>query len=817
MASTEISGFYAASETVPNVVTFYVQTPMPDGIQPGWVLTGISGIQGQTKIVAKTLRQGIYPKNGSYNGTIDFQVNVAQTIQGVQQAKAVTVAPAQVIAPPPPPALSGVYLTQMGLVIFYSAIPIPTAVKPGWTLTGLPGLPFDLTIASVTFQSGNIGKIGYMGIITATPIPPQPLSLPPPPSTISKLISVLRQTGTFGAVLAGKLIGLNTFVFADTFKLSDYLSKQNNLLNFFVSKTGLQPDSILADPTQIKGVLSGLPELSNALGFRMKTGANKMIDGFLNDEMMLGAIGQGPILAPVLPSTDAYQPYGVPVNNQGGIFDPTISTAFVSARVSTIQPLVRAPIEDSNFKRDPHDLRELDENVPVPPQGQEPLTEKRNLGFNAGGVLSLDAIGPQEEYISNVYNFKESQWYPGYDQYTNSVLYQDYMKMSPISSNNFIQPTSSGSCIVQIQPKSQGDLLANMFLMCTLPALPASNNYTNQIGRAIIQQVDFMIDDLIVETIYDDWLFIKDQMFLDYDEQIGMFNQVNGGQSNQNLSPGAPVPLVIPLEFFFCRRHSGGNKGRERIRRPFFPLCSLWGGQKIYIKFTFRPQYWFTNALPGTVDIINPILLVEYVKVTDSERTYYRNEPLRYIVPVVKRDGTAPYAGTVTTNISANFPVQLIAWFIRNQAYESSSSSYYGVRYLYGYATQYQSAATPLTFASGPVQYIDVIQKVKITINNQDILDTFANGPYTSFLQPMQHGLSVPQKNIYMYSFGLNITEYNSGGYLNFSKINSQTSNLIINFLPQYASALSSYNLNLFYYGFSILEFKNGFAGVSYL
>ena len=140
---------------------------------------------------------------------------------------------------------------------------------------------------------------------------------------------------------------------------------------------------------------------------------------------------------------------------------------------------------------------------------------------------------------------------------------------------------------------------------------------------------------------------------------------------------------------------------------------------------------------------------------------------------------------------------------------------------MYGYATQYQTAAIPLNFGAASqttsVNYTDVIQTVKITINNQDILDTFANGPYTSFLQPMQHGLSVPQKNIYMYSFGLNITEYNSGGYLNFSKINSQTSNLTITFLPQYATALQSYNLYLFYYGFSVLQFKNGFAGVSYL
>jgi len=667
-----------------------------------------------------------------------------------------------------------------------------------------------------------MGRVNYLGILTAAPIPPPPLSTPPDPSDLQKLLSVLRQVGTFSEVLGGKIIGLNTYVFRDPAKLSDYLAKTKNLLNFFVSKTGLQPQSILADPMQLKDVLSNLPELTNALGFRMKTGRNKMVDGFLNDEIILRSLGQGRILMPVLPSTDAY-PNGVPVNAQGQIFDPNVSTAFVPAQVATVQPLVRAPIEDSNFKTIPNILRDLDENVPVPPSAPDPLTEKRNLGFNSGGVLSLEAFGPQEEYISNVSDFSESQWTPRYEQYTNSVLYQDYIKMTSVASSTFIQPDKTGTCIVELRPKNQGDLLANMFLQCTLPALPAGTSYTNQIGRAIIQQVDFMVDDLIIESIYDDWLFIKDQTFLDYDEQIGMFNQVNGGQATglTGLSPSTPVPLVIPLEFFFCRRHSGSNKGRERLRKPFFPLCALWGGQRVYIKFTFRPQYWFTNAPSGTIDIQNPVLLIEYVKITDSERMYYKNTPLRYIVPVVKKDGTSPYAGSVTQNISANFPVQLISWFIRNQAYESTSSAYYNVRYLYGYATQYQTAATPLNFGltsqTTTVNYTDVIKSVRITVNNQDILDTFADGPYTSFLQPIQHGLSVPQKNIYMYSFGLNITEYNSGGYLNFSKINSQTSNLIITFLPQYASALSTYNMYLFYYGFSILEFRNGFAGVSYL
>jgi hypothetical protein len=356
-----------------------------------------------------------------------------------------------------------------------------------------------------------------------------------------------------------------------------------------------------------------------------------------------------------------------------------------------------------------------------------------------------------------------------------------------------------------------------MHLQVTLPALAPGYSYTNQIGRALIEKIEFIVNDTVVETIYDDWLVIRDQTFLDYDEQVGMFNLVNGGQANQNLSPTAPLNLLIPLEFFFCRRHSHENKNRERLRRPYFPVCAIWA-QKIYIRFTFRPQTWFTNS-PTPVDLIKPFIILESVRLTDAERLYYRNQPLRYIIPTIKRESTAEYnQGAVTAALTANFPVQLLAWFIRNKNYEGiQNSNFFDVRYLYGYASQYITAAVPLSFPTGSSQYIDSIETVKITMNNVDILDTFANGTYCSFKQPMEHGLSVPQKNIYLYSFGLNVTEYNQGGYIDFSKLNSHTSNITLKFLPELAATITQYSLYLFYYGYSILEFRGGFARMSYL
>jgi|688.fasta_scaffold12408_12 hypothetical protein len=530
----------------------------------------------------------------------------------------------------------------------------------------------------------------------------------------------------------------------------------------------------------------------------------------------MGTIITSPV-PPLAPLPTNSPPGGTRVQNQAILAAPVTTVGFIPQPLNLAPPqiLTLPPLDDDNFPRFPVDLRDLDAEPPGHVMlNDNNLTEKSRLGFSAGGVLALDAIGPQEKLIADTTDFTQGAWTPSYKQYSLSVVYQQRV---PVPGTTFIRRTEPGVAVVELRPTELGDLFSNMHLQVTLPALSAGSAYTNQIGRALIEKVEFIVNETVIETIYDDWLVIRDQTFLDYDEQVGMLNLVNGGQANQNLTPSTPLNLLIPLEFFFCRRHSHENKARERLRRPYFPVCAMWA-QKIYIRFTFRPQTWFTNA-PGTIDLINPYIVLESVRLTDAERLYYRNQPLRYIVPTIKKESTAEYnQGAVTATLTANFPVQLLAWFIRNKNYEGTqNSNFYDVRYLYGYASQYITAAVPLSFPTGQAQYIDSIETVKITMNNVDILDTFANGTYCSFIQPMEHGLSVPQKNIYLYSFGLNVTEYNQGGYIDFSKLNSQTSNLTLKFLPELAATITQYALYLFYYGYSVLEFQGGFARMAYL
>jgi len=440
--------------------------------------------------------------------------------------------------------------------------------------------------------------------------------------------------------------------------------------------------------------------------------------------------------------------------------------------------------------------------------------EEKDKGFSSGSILALQAIGPQEKYLLTD-DMSKSQWNPEFKRYSNFVMYQRVYPFPP--PNPFYQ----GSVIqIELRPTELGHLLSNMYLSVTLPALPGSNSYTPNVGRALLQQVDLLVNETIVETLYDDWYVIRDQTFLDADEQLGIQTALNVS----NAQVGGTI--TIPLEFFFCRRHSHNNKGRERLRRPYLPTCAMWA-QRLYVRFTFRPNTWWAS-LPANskVDVyptgttLWPNLITEEILLENPEKLYYQNTPLKYIVNRVQKESTLSFtSANPILQMSANYPVQLLAWFFRNKNFEKiTDGRYYASRYSYGYSTQYIQTGIQLQFPSGNANFVDVINNAKITLNNVDILSTFQGSLYYGFKQPMEHYLSIPSKNIYTYSFGLTPKEYNQGGYLNFAKLNSQTTYIQLNFNQAYTNQITTgYNLYLFYYGYTLLQFQGGFASLPFL
>lgn len=415
--------------------------------------------------------------------------------------------------------------------------------------------------------------------------------------------------------------------------------------------------------------------------------------------------------------------------------------------------------------------------------------------FGIGAATALRAIGPQEQFLYK----GESRWTPHVRRHTPFSLNQRTIPL--VGVNGFLGQTVQ----IDVPPKEHADLLANLYLQCALPA----GIYTEMVGRALIEKVELLINGIVVESITDDWYMIHDQLFLDADEKMGLYQILsNGTPEGSDVTSASQFNLIIPLDFFFCHRYTH-KKTRDK---PYLPLCAL-NNQMLSVRFTFRPQSWITSS-PTPIDLINPRLLVETVWLGETERTWYKNNVHTYTVQKVWKEASNTFnSGKARINLTASFPVSMMVWFIRNKKFESTNPIWYSSRYQYGYNTKYVKAAQALTYFNGTTQnYIDPIDYMTIFLDNKNILSRFPNGMYYTFKQSFDHGFTIPNKNLYMYCFSEKPQEYSQSGSVDFSELRSISSFIDIKFSPLYASQSDQdFSLNLYYYGYSTLQISNGF------
>jgi hypothetical protein len=436
----------------------------------------------------------------------------------------------------------------------------------------------------------------------------------------------------------------------------------------------------------------------------------------------------------------------------------------------------------------------------------KPYSEEKvviDRGFGTGALTALSAIGPQERYMFGGY----SKWIP----------HIEHHKPFSITQRNSIKlPGTNGyfgnTCEIQLKPRECGDMLSNMYLSCTIPSNPAGTPYTELLGRAILEKVEFLVDGVVFESINDDWYIIRDQLFLDADEKLGMYKTL-GGYPEETDTPASGAKLIVPLEFFFCRRFTHGKMDD----RPYLPLFAM-SMSDVRVRITFNSRSWVNTSLADSIDIVNPVIIIEEIHMSLTEKEEYMNNTQEFIIPRVWKEATQEYKnGTAVINLTAAFPVSMMVWFVRNKLFETQNSLYAPTRYTYGYTSQYLQASVPATFFNNvELKYIDTIENATIFIENRNILSNFPGGLYYTFKQAIDHGLSVPTKNMYMYCFSENPREYSQDGAFDFSKVNSKTTFLNIKFSPQYAAQIEAdFDLNLYYYGYVTVKIAGGRATLS--
>ena len=711
--------------------------------------------------------------------------------------------PTVTVTPPPAPAptsltVSGFYGPSLTANVLSVYLTQNAPIVPGMTITGLTGIQRRVVVQ--TYTSNVYGDViinpgppavsfPYVALVTATilgegTVPVAPSSLLQLTFMFEKLI----QTKTTAHGFRGPLVSANTF----SVYVVDAFTGPRPRAGWKV--TGF------SDPSMLRVDVAGNITVTEL--FAEPGTANVLADTITKAQQYMYRLDV---------VTDQNQVIPLPSSNVLLTF--TRPTATIESKYySLYDPKI---FDASAIKGQTAELRDLNSNVYTDvPAPRDALIEMAGRGFGTGALTALAAIGPQEKYMYG----GESLWMPKIVQHTPFAITQRFLL--PLKSGNEKFLKSSRTFSVDIHPRESGDLLSNMYLSVSLPALPAGYDYTPLVGRAIIKKAEFMIDGQPIETLTDDWYILRDQLFLDADEKIAMYQATSLGQSESNVVPATDVvKMMIPLDFFFCRRHSDRKIGREKLEKPFFPLCAILK-QTVTIRFTFHDSTWITDAPADAngqpIDIINPKVLIEEITLSPRERMYYQSHELNFKVNRVWAEAGQPYSkGKATMNLTANFPVSMITWFVRNQNYEDEQNeAYYASRYQYGYSTDYIPAAVPVTFFNGvTINFLDIIQSGTLYLNNQNVLSNFPGALYYSYKQALDHGLSVPTKNIYMYCFGDNPKEYSQEGYVDFSKLNSQTTHLDLIFDPILAPQIEkSYTMYLYYYGYVPLQISGGRA-----
>ena len=445
-------------------------------------------------------------------------------------------------------------------------------------------------------------------------------------------------------------------------------------------------------------------------------------------------------------------------------------------------------------------------------------------GPDQAAVLSLNAIGQQDTYLLR--NDPEHSFFK-YDtnRHSNFTKFHKNVTISKPATASTTWPFGE-TVRVTLNPQNMGDLLSNMYIHMTFPAVDSNSNIADQIGRHVIESVAMRVDETEVDKYHDDWGIIYDELYLDASEKRTKRYTLNRNQTdntshlNDEALSRYKSELMIPIPLFFSRKYEGDEYDSNSPNRPYFPTCAI-HKQKIEFEIKFRPMSFFTNnAGDLTLDTFN--LITEEITVSPQERIYLMTKKQLFITDIAKKHPTEQTIigeNSIKLQLVPNIPVKSLFWFLRKEIYEDETAhgspatpdaniTTRGMSNRFNFSTS-SSYSIANSFLSA------VMDSAKIYINGQDLPNIpVADHNYFKYVVPHSCRLSRPNRNIYTYAFSMNPINVEPSGSLDFSKMNSDRTLLDIQLKP--AAITDVYTLHLYYVGYQTFEFSNGFMSLAY-
>ena len=379
---------------------------------------------------------------------------------------------------------------------------------------------------------------------------------------------------------------------------------------------------------------------------------------------------------------------------------------------------------------------------------------------------------------------------------------------------------------VEFNPRNMGDLLSNMYLSITMPAI-SDGNYADQLGRHILKSITMYVDDIEVEKIYDDWGIIYDELYLEVSEKVANRFLINRNLGFDDAPTSASVArydsdLVIPLHFFFSRKFASDEYSSNKPNRPYFPVCGI-NKQKIEFELDFHQQTFFTDTT-DTLTLPSFNLVTEEITVSPEERNFFTSQRQTLITDLVRKHPVIVSdlnRDVIKNNLVPNIPVKCFHWFLRNTKFEDETEaigvpvpSSDGER-LYQNRFNFSSS---LDFFGENTFFYPLMSEASFYINGNKLPNlTKTDHTYYKYLIPFQKRLARPIRNVYTYSFSLNPVNVEPSGNLDFSQIQSEKTNIELKLDTSLIDITTeTFSLHMYYTGYQTFVFRNGFMSVAY-
>jgi hypothetical protein len=420
----------------------------------------------------------------------------------------------------------------------------------------------------------------------------------------------------------------------------------------------------------------------------------------------------------------------------------------------------------------------------------------------------------------------------------------------------------SNDYTVNLTSRADVDLLSNLYLIFTLPAIYSNDLYKfkwiENVGSLLIKSANFQIGKVIIDTITGEWLVIWNELTLpvkdSFNDMTGNVPALNNPRKPETtirirnniisdydyLSSDGNTPsinsriLCIPLNFWFTKNPSlalpivklvGNYSNDIKLKIEFEDIENLYVVYSDIYNMHISPRFYnyMHNERIDITKFIRQNAFVAHVEATyiildTAERGVLINSCTQnYLIEKlsIKSDQfTASVANTVNTiTIQSQLGIKEIIWTLKRGDVVDNFNDYFN--YTYSIPKNNEKSImknAKLIWDGGSGNPFFRVEEKEAYFYNK--------------LQPYQHHSAIPMQGIYVYSFSLYPEKWFPSGFYNGAFVktilsmtfNSYENNYIDSIYAKksYTGANKKVYCNVYVLEYNVLEIINGNIGLKF-